>query len=297
MLVQEELQKKICDFLGILRYSVEYRGAIGLLDQNFIAQSFLAKFINIIYGYDLINLDRDGHKYPAIDLGDFYRKVAFQVTATKTPRKIEETIEIFIRHKQYENFSHLKFLILGKKQNNYSQVFQTDNLFEFNPQTDILDLKDIVCKVPDLSLDKLQRLSHLIDSEFSGIVIFKPTYQILHDPHHQDSLPREEVDPDNLVRTVCWVNVPLYSDPDCQQRRPDMTGVILDARQHPGNVFAGYSIHPTSSNLFKEGAQVIRLYSINSVCDESWYRNPETHEITYAWTGSRELIGRMVEVA
>lgn len=268
-----------------------------MLDQNFIDQSFIAKFINIIYGYDLINLDRDGHKYPAIDLGDFYRKVAFQVTATKTQTKIEETIKIFIRHKQYENFSHLKFLIIGKKQKKYSQVFQTDNLFEFNPQTDILDLKDIVCKVPDLSWDKLQRLSYLIDSELSGTVIFKTTYQILHDSHHQDSLPIEEVKPDNVVRTVRWVNVPLYSDPGCQQRRPDITGVILDNRQHPGNVFAGYTIHPTSPNLFKEGTQVIFVYSRNSVCDESWYRNPETHEITYAWTGSRELIGRMVEVA
>lgn len=297
MLVQEELQKKICDFLGILRYSVEYRGAVGLLDQNFIAQSFIAKFINIIYGYDLINLDRDGYKYSAIDLGDFYRKVAFQVTATKTPKKIEETIKIFIRHKHYENFRYLKFLILGKKQKKYSQVFQTDNLFEFNPQTDILDIKDIVCKVPSLSLEKLQRLSYLIDSELSGTVIFKTTYQILHAPHHQDSLPKEEVKSDDVVRTVRWVDVPLYSDPGCQQRRPDITGVILDNRQHPGNVFAGYTIHPTSPNLFKEGAQVICVYSRNSVCDKSWYRNPETHEITYAWDGSCELIGRMVEVA
>lgn len=297
MLVQEELQKKICDFLGILRYSVEYRGAIGLLDQNFIAQSFIAKFINIIYGYDLINLDRDGHKYPAIDLGDSYRKIAFQVTATKTPTKIEETIEIFIRHKQYENFRHLKFLILGKKQKKYSQVFNTYNLFEFNPETDILDLKDIVRKLPSLSLEKLQRLSYLIDSEFSGTVIFKPTYQILHAPHHQDSLPVEEVKPDNVVRTVRWVNVPLYSDPGCQQRRPDITGVILDNRQHPGNVFVDDTIHPTSPNLFKEGAQVICVFSRNSACDKSWYRHPETHEITFAWDDSRELIGRMVEVA
>jgi len=146
-------------------------------------------------------------------------------------------------------------------------------------------------------LEKLQRLSYLIDSELSGTLIFKTTYQILHDSHHQDSLPREEVKPDNVVRTVRWVDVPLYSDPGCQQRRPDLTGVILDNRQHPGNVFAGYTIHPTSPNLFKEGAQVIFVYSRNSVCDESWYRNPETNEITYAWTEHSEVIGRMVEVA
>jgi len=173
-----------------------------LLDQNFILQSFIAKFLNIIYGYDLINLDGDRLKYPAIDLGDSYRKVAFQVTATKKQTKIEETIEIFLRQKQYKNFTHLRFLILGRKQNKYSQVFNTDNLFKFNPQTDILDIKDIVRTLPSLSLDQLLRLSYLIDSELSGTVIFKTTYQILHDSHHQDSLPIEEVKPHNVVRTV-----------------------------------------------------------------------------------------------
>ena len=49
MLVQEEIQKKISDFLAILEVSVENRGLIGLLDQNLIAQSFIAKFINIVY--------------------------------------------------------------------------------------------------------------------------------------------------------------------------------------------------------------------------------------------------------
>jgi hypothetical protein len=296
MLLQEELQKKISDFLAILEVSVENRGLIGLLDQNLIAQSFIAKFINIVYGYDLINLDIFGHKYPAIDLGDFYRKVAFQVTSTKKPEKIKETIETFIRTEKYKDFRHLRFLILGKKQRKYPEIFQTCNLFEFDPLVDIIDIKDLVRKLPSLSLEKLQRLSYLIDSEFSIRGISKTTYQILHDVKHEDYLPIEEVAPDNVIRTVHRVNVPLYSDPSCQQLRPDMTGVILDNRQQPGNIFAGYAIHPTSSNLFKEGAQVIRVYSRNSVCDESWYRNPETHEITYAWTSSSELIGRMVEI-
>ena len=295
MLVQEEIQKKISDFLALLEVSVENRGLIGLLDQNLIAQSFIAKFINIVYSYDLTNLDISNHKYPAIDLGDYHRKIAFQVTSTKKSEKIRETIETFIGQEKYKDFTHLMFLILGKKQRTYP-AFQTCNLFKFDPQADILDIKDVVRKLPSLSLEKLQRLSYLIDREFSGLGIFKTTYQILHASHHEDDSPIEEVKPDNVIRTVYQVNVPLYSDPSCQQLRPNMTGVILENRQQPGNIFAGYTIHPTSSNLFKEGAKVVCIYSRNSVCDESWYRNRETHEITYAWSGSSELIGRMVEI-
>jgi hypothetical protein len=42
MLLQEELQKKISDFLAVLEVSVENRVMIGWLDQNLVAQSFIA---------------------------------------------------------------------------------------------------------------------------------------------------------------------------------------------------------------------------------------------------------------
>lgn len=300
MLLQEELQKKIIDFLAVLERSVEKRVLIGLLDQNLIAQSFIANFLNIIYGYNLINLDildtsleTPQRKRPAIDLGDSYRKVAFQVTSTKKSEKIKETIETFVREKEYENFNHLKFLILGKKQKKYSQDFQTLGLFEFEPQEDIIDFNDIVRKLPSLSLEKLQRLSYLIDSESFLTGTFKTTYQILQsNPREMDSLI-EEVRPDNVVRTVYRNNLPLYSDPGCQNVRPNMRGLMLENRQQPENVFAGYSIHPTSLS-FEEGTSLLLVYSRNSDCGESWYKHPITGETCYAWSSSMEVIGRSI---
>jgi hypothetical protein len=293
MLLQEELQKKISDFLAVLEVSVENRVMIGLLDQNLIAQSFIAKLLNITYGYNLINLDTPQRMKPAIDLGDSYRKIAFQVTSTKKPEKIKETIETFIREEEYKNFKHLKFLIIGRKQSRYSQVFETFGLFEFKPQEDIIDLKDIVRKLPSLSLEKLQRLSYLIDSESFLTGFFKTTYQILHSvPNEMDS-PIEEVKPDNVVRTVYRNNLPLYSDPSCQNLRPNMRGLMLENRQQPENVFAGYSIHPTSLS-FEEGTSLLLVYSRNSICGESWYKNPITGETSYAWTSSMEVIGRSI---
>ncbi|MBD1932075.1 MULTISPECIES: SMEK domain-containing protein [Cyanophyceae] len=295
MLVQEELQKKISDFLAVLEFSVENRGLIGLLDQNLIAQSFLANLLNIVYGYDLVNLDTGNRQSPAIDLGDFYRRISFQVTSTRKTIKIRETIETFIRKERYKEFSQIKFFIIGKKQGRYPKNLQRSDLFEFDPCRDILDIKDIVRKLPSLSLEKLQRLSYLVDSESLMTGVFKTTYQILHRSSQEDYSPIEEVTPDSVVRTVCQVNVPLFSDPSCQYLRSDIVGIILDNRQQTGNIFAGYSIHPTTSTVFKKGLHVIRVWSRNSACDESWYRNPETDEITYAWSSSCELIGRIIE--
>jgi hypothetical protein len=125
--------------------------------------------------------------------------------------------------------------------------------------------------------------------------LFKTTYQILHSSNHENDLPIEEVKPDNVVRTVHRVNIALYTDPGCQYLRPDMKGIILENRQQPENVFAGYTIHPTASTSFEKGMCVVCVCSRNGVCDESWYQSPETGEITYAWTSSLELIGRVID--
>ncbi|MBE9107160.1 hypothetical protein IQ229_20195 [Nostoc cf. edaphicum LEGE 07299] len=196
----------------------------------------------------------------------------------------------------------MKILILGKKQKTYKQSFDTREIFTFEAETDIIDLKDLVKQLPSLSLYNLQVLSHLIDAEFLAVKTLKNVSELFNKipflEYENDFSPEpiEEVNPDNVVRIVYRVNVPLYSDPECRCIRPDVSGVILETRQQPGNVFAGYSIHPTTCKQFKQGIRVIRLYSRYSSWSESWYRDPDTNEITYAWTESSELIGRSLEL-
>ncbi|WP_375492988.1 SMEK domain-containing protein [uncultured Nostoc sp.] len=173
MLRQEQLQKKISDGLAILEFSLENRGLIGLFDQNIVAQSFFAKLLNIIYGYDLINLDTVDKNSPGIDLGDNYRRIAFQVTSTKTSAKVQETLRKFFEKERYKQYDNLKILILGKKQKTYKQSFDTREIFTFEAETDIIDLKDLVKQLPSLSLYNLQVLSHLIDAEFLAVKTLK----------------------------------------------------------------------------------------------------------------------------
>ncbi|MBE9217456.1 SMEK domain-containing protein [Dolichospermum flos-aquae LEGE 04289] len=47
-----------------------------------IAEYFVAKLLNTIYDYNLINLNSKNRSCPAIDLGDYNKKVCFQVTST-----------------------------------------------------------------------------------------------------------------------------------------------------------------------------------------------------------------------
>ncbi len=167
MLKQEQLIKNISDNLGILEYTTRNRGLIGLVDQNIIAESFMAKVLNIIYDYNLVNLNNIKN-CAAIDLGDYNKKICFQVTYTcegQSRRKIKQTIATFIENESYKNFTCLKFLFLGPKQQNY-KAFDTQNLFEFNPLKDVLNLQDLIKELRGLSSEKIIDLSNLIDNEF-----------------------------------------------------------------------------------------------------------------------------------
>jgi hypothetical protein len=87
MFKQEELLKNITDSLAVLEISIRNRGILNLRDQNIIAESFFAKLLNIIYGYNLINLNSIEKNCPAVDLGDINKRIFFQVTSTTNRKK------------------------------------------------------------------------------------------------------------------------------------------------------------------------------------------------------------------
>ncbi|MTJ11242.1 SMEK domain-containing protein [Anabaena sp. UHCC 0187] len=168
MLKRETFLKNITRGLGLLKYTTEYNAELDLYDQNIIAEYFVVKLLNIIYGYNLINLNSKDKSCAAIDLGDYERKLCFQVTSTSLKNhrtKIQETINLFIGKKKYQHFDHLKFLFLGDKQKTYQKGFDTQNLFTFDPKKDVINLKDLIRESKSLSDEKLEKLNHLIESE------------------------------------------------------------------------------------------------------------------------------------
>ncbi len=169
LLRRENLIKEISDALALLELSTRNKGLIRLYDQNIISEYFVAKMLNIVFKYDLINLNTINRTYAAIDLGDSQRKICFQVTYTSKKylrSKIEKTIIKFIDNNLYHEYDTLKFLFLGPKQKNYSKVFDTKGLFKFNPKDHILNLEDIIYKLNSLETHDLVKLYDLIKDEF-----------------------------------------------------------------------------------------------------------------------------------
>ncbi|WP_290705343.1 SMEK domain-containing protein, partial [Amphritea sp.] len=70
--------EEIVMYLSVLRYIFKSRSKRGLYDLNKKAEPFFQKLFNIIYSWNLIDLNDIQANYPAIDLGDESQGVCIQ---------------------------------------------------------------------------------------------------------------------------------------------------------------------------------------------------------------------------
>lgn len=170
MLIRGEIIKTISDALGEFEYKVRNRNSIHLYDVNTESEDFVCGLINRIYGYSLTNLNSTVQQnFPGIDLGSTDDGIAVQVTTDNKREKIQHTLDIF-RERKYNNvFSRLWIVIIGEKKS-YRKPFETDDTFDFDYKTDIIDIRDLI-KVIDSIQDtkKLEELSQYILFELGKI--------------------------------------------------------------------------------------------------------------------------------
>lgn len=134
-LKKESLIKKITDNLAFYSKSISIKNTISLFDSNRTAQEFFIGILSPIFGCeDLKELDKlnDISNYPAIDLGDEKKKIAFQITTDNSSQKIKHTIELFLKHQLYNTYDRLIVLIIWNKQNSYSLKFTAKQNISFD---------------------------------------------------------------------------------------------------------------------------------------------------------------------
>lgn len=115
MINQETYIKEIAHSLSLLSKEVELLNAVNLYDINIMAEDFFPKLLNLIYGYELKNINTIEKNAPAIDLFDKKNKISIQVTSDNDSKKIKYTIKEFIDNEKYKEYEKLVILILTHK--------------------------------------------------------------------------------------------------------------------------------------------------------------------------------------
>lgn len=159
---QLEIENELRDVVSRIISQVDLSTKQGRLDINLSLEDALIPILKAAYNLpNLINLNRRQKNFPGIDLGDDHDRVAFQVTATTSLDKVKKTLAHFVSRQFYNSFDELYILMLTNKQASYSQAAIdqiTNNAFEFNTKTHIIDLGDILSKVSGLRIPAQERV-------------------------------------------------------------------------------------------------------------------------------------------
>ena len=151
--------------LNFLAYRIEKRGKINLLDLNIHSETFFAELFNILYDYNLVNLNCIKQNAEGIDLVDTKNKIIIQVPATCTKEKIENSLNkgIYLFYKDY-NF---KFISISKEVSNKLRITEFENPYNliFDSQKDILDSTTLLRYILNLEIDKQKILFEFIKKE------------------------------------------------------------------------------------------------------------------------------------
>lgn len=163
MLVRKDYIENITYKLSWVKTYVEMTSKGNLHDISIYSENFFCGFLNLLFSYNLKNLNALEQNRSAIDLGDEDSKIAVQVTSENSRSKIEDTIEKFIKYELYNRYNRLIVLIIGNKKA-YAKPFATE-FISFDASKDIMDINVILQSIQNESTDKLKDISEFLDRE------------------------------------------------------------------------------------------------------------------------------------
>lgn len=149
-----------------LRTELSQCGQEGLTNLHKHCENFVMRLLNIVYDYNLENLNKSISTFPGLDLGSTSKGIGYQVTSEKTSSKVDDTIEKVTRYGHYNTFSDIRIFMMLGKQSNYS--IQTPTLFSFDWKKNLWDFDDVLRDIQHLPLDKLKEVFDFMESELPG---------------------------------------------------------------------------------------------------------------------------------
>lgn len=168
MLQQEHYIKEITDKLAWINSKVDLSSSLNLYDIAIHSETFFCDLLNIIFGYNLHNVNFSSKNYPAIDLADEKAALAVQVTCENKRQKIQDTLTKFATHNYCKQYSRLIILIIGKNKPNFRDNFKiSPNILSFSKETDILDIKDLLHSIAALPFKKIRKVHTFLQEQLS----------------------------------------------------------------------------------------------------------------------------------
>ncbi|GKS14883.1 hypothetical protein YDYSY3_58830 [Paenibacillus chitinolyticus] len=150
--------------LQVLAFRIEKRGQLNILDLNIYSENFFADFLNLLFNFNLVNLNVLKQNVEGIDLVDINGKIIAQVSSKCTKQKIEDSLKkkIFLK---YQDFT-FKFVSIAKDAGKLRERnFTNPHKVLFSPADDIIDIGIILNVVLNMQIEKQREVYKFIKKE------------------------------------------------------------------------------------------------------------------------------------
>jgi len=150
--------------LHTLSRRIKTKGRLNLLDINGHSENFHLHFFNLMYGYELENLNHKSPNVPSIDLIDKKNKIIIQVSATSTKQKIESSLSKDLL-KKYSDYT-FKFISISEDASDLKKkVYNNPHHINFTPKNDIYDIVSILDDIRVRKIDDIKEIYDFIKKE------------------------------------------------------------------------------------------------------------------------------------
>jgi hypothetical protein len=123
--------------------------------------------LNLIYGWELENLNTRIPNAKYIDLLDKKNQKAIQITSQNDSEKIKKTIKGFFDTHCNQGFE-LKVLLIAKRKKDYRTDFTFNGKYKFDAKKDVIDIEDILKEIKNKDLSLIQQISEFLTKEFGA---------------------------------------------------------------------------------------------------------------------------------
>ena len=147
----------ISRMLAITRYDIEHHQVINDQSLNIHGQNYFRDVFNFVYGCNFVSADFETKNAPCIDLIDKSRKLAYQITTTRTKEKIEKTL-IALEKIKYSGYEIKIFYLLNKAKPDEKTRVDLENRFRINLSESLCDYTDLIKSIENLEENRLIEL-------------------------------------------------------------------------------------------------------------------------------------------
>ena len=153
--------------LSILATRINVRGGLNILDLNIHAENFYLHFFNLLFGWNLTNINSIQQNAAGIDLVDTTNSIIIQVSATATKQKIESALN----KKDISNYPgySFKFISISKDTEDLrTKTFANPYNLTFSPASDIFDIASLLKIIVGLEIDQQKGIYDFLKKELKS---------------------------------------------------------------------------------------------------------------------------------